>query len=435
MGLSHDKSQAAFERACHVLIGGVNSPVRAFQAVGGTPPIICGAQGATITDIDGNEYIDYVGSYGPAILGHAQEQIVTAITKAARRGASYGAPTEAETKLAELVLIAYPTAEMVRFVNSGTEACMSAVRLARGATGRNKIVKCIGCYHGHSDGLLVQAGSGALTLGIPSSAGVPASLTSETLLMPYNDLAATRALLAAHGPSIAAILIEPVCGNMGVVLPRPGYLKALRELCDANGSLLIFDEVMTGFRLSFGGVQELYGVQADITTLGKVIGGGLPVGAYIGSTKLMSNISPLGPIYQAGTLSGNPLAMAAGRAALEQLRDGAVYGRLEALGETLAEGLKDAVGQAGLAGKVCINRAGSMITPFFTPGPVTDYATATASNTQAFAAFFHGMLEAGIYLPPSQFEAWFISTAHTDADITATSQAAVHAFRAAGKLL
>ena len=435
MGLSHDKSQAAFERACHVLIGGVNSPVRAFQAVGGAPPVISGAQGAAITDIDGNEYIDYVGSYGPAILGHAQEQIVTAITKAARRGTSYGAPTEGETKLAELVLTAYPTAEMVRFVNSGTEACMSAVRLARGATGRNKIVKCIGCYHGHSDGLLVQAGSGALTLGIPSSAGVPASLTSETLLMPYNDIAAARALLAAHGPSIAAILIEPVCGNMGVVLPRPGYLKTLRELCDANGSLLIFDEVMTGFRLSFGGVQELYGVQADITTLGKVIGGGLPVGAYIGSTKLMSHVAPLGPIYQAGTLSGNPLAMAAGRAALEQLRNGAVYGRLEALGETLAEGLKDAVGQAGLAGKVCINRAGSMITPFFTPGPVTDYATATASNTQAFAAFFHGMLEAGIYLPPSQFESWFISTAHTDADITATSQAAVHAFRAAGKLL
>lgn len=435
MDRATEKSKAAFERAEAVLVGGVNSPVRAFKAVGGTPPVIASAAGAKLTDVDGNEYVDYVGSWGPLILGHAQEQVVTAVTKAARRGTSFGAPTEAETKLAELVLAAYPHAEMVRFVNSGTEACMSAVRLARGATGRNKIVKCVGCYHGHVDALLVKAGSGALTLGVPSSPGIPPAATTDTLLVEYNDLDGARAAFAAAGSDIAAMILEPVVGNMGVVLPRRGYLKALRELCDAHGALLILDEVMTGFRLAFGGAQEVYDVRADITTLGKVIGGGLPVGAYAARREVMQNLAPLGPVYQAGTLSGNPLAMAAGLATLEQLRSGAAYGRLEALGDMLGEGLADQAAKAGLEGKVRINRAGSMLTVFFTPGPVVDYGSATSSNVEAFAAFFQAMLDGGVYLPPSQFEAWFVSLAHQDEDIEATVRAAGAAFKAAAAAL
>ena len=325
MGLKHDKSEAAFARARDVLVGGVNSPVRAFNAVGGTPVVIQSAAGATLTDVDGNEYIDYVGSYGPLIHGHTQEQVVTAVTKAARRGTSYGAPTEAETLLAELILAAYPQAEKVRFVNSGTEACMSAIRLARAATGRDKIIKCVGCYHGHVDALLVQAGSGATTLGTPSSPGIPAAVTSDTVLVPYNDPDAAAAAFADHGEQIAAIILEPVCGNMGVVRPRAGYLQALRTLCDNHDALLIFDEVMTGFRLAFGGAQQVYDVQADLTTVGKIIGGGLPVAAYLGPAAVMDRVAPLGPVYQAGTLSGNPLAMASGLATLEPLRDGALY--------------------------------------------------------------------------------------------------------------
>ncbi|MFW6146140.1 MAG: glutamate-1-semialdehyde 2,1-aminomutase [Planctomycetota bacterium] len=429
--MSHEKSEAAFARACDVLVGGVNSPVRAFTAVGGSPVVIRSARGATLVDVDGNEYVDYVGSYGPLIGGHAQEQVVTAVSKAARRGTSFGAPTEAETKLAELVLGAYPRAEKIRFVNSGTEACMTAIRLARAATGRSKIIKCAGCYHGHVDALLVDAGSGATTLGVPSSPGVPAGVTTDTLVVEYNDLDAATAAFEAHDGQVAAMIVEPVCGNMGVVRPQAGYLRGLRDLCDRHGALLIFDEVMTGFRLAFGGAQELYDVPADLTTVGKVIGGGLPTAACLGPASLMDRLAPIGPVYQAGTLSGNPLAMAGGRATLEPLRDGAAYGRLEGLGGTLAAALKDAATDAGAAEKIRINRAGSMLTVFFTASPVTNYTTARASNTTAYAAFFQAMLAAGIYLPPSQFEAWFISLAHTDETITATAAAAVEAFRQA----
>ncbi len=435
MSGKHDRSQAAFERACEVLVGGVNSPVRAFNAVGGTPVVIVSAAGARLTDADGNEYIDYVGSYGPMIHGHAHEQAVTAVTKAARRGTSYGAPTESETQLAELILAAYPSAQRVRLVNSGTEACMSAIRLARGATGREKIIKCVGCYHGHVDALLVQAGSGATTLGVPSSPGIPAGATADTVLVPYNDLDAAARAFDQHGEDIAAMIVEPVCGNMGVVLPGKGYLPGLRELCTGHGALLILDEVMTGFRLAFGGAQEVYDVRADITTIGKIIGGGLPVGAYLGTAEVMDHLAPLGPVYQAGTLSGNPLAMAAGLATVEPLRDGAAYGRLEGLGASLDAGLRKAAKGAGVGSKVCINRIGSMITVFFTPGPVTDYATATASNTAAYAAFFHAMLGAGVNLPPSQYEAWFVGLAHTEDDIAATVSAAGEAFAAAAEVM
>ncbi len=434
MALNLAKSEAAFAEAGRVLVGGVNSPVRAFRAVGGTPPVIASASGAHISDIDGNDYIDYVGSYGPMILGHAQEQVVTAITKAARRGTSYGGPTEAETRLAEQVLTAFPHADRVRFVNSGTEACMGAIRLARGYTGRDRLIKFVGCYHGHADALLVQAGSGATTLGVPSSPGVPAGTTADTILLPYNDLDAARAAFAEHGDTLAGVLIEPVAGNMGVIKPHRGYLQGLCDLCNQHGALLIFDEVMTGFRLAFGGVQELYDIQADLTVLGKVIGGGLPVGAFLGRAEIMDRLAPVGPVYQAGTLSGNPLAMAAGLATLEQLSP-AVYGRLEALADSLATGLRGAIGAAGLEGRVTLNRAGSMITPFFTPGPVNSYIDATASDTKAFAAFFGVMLERGVYLPPSQFEAWFVSHAHTKDDIANTTAAAEAAFQAAAKVM
>jgi len=393
------------------------------------------AVGATITDVDGNTYVDYVGSYGPAILGHAAEQVVTAINKAARNGTSYGAPTELETKLAEAVVAAVPSVEMVRFVSSGTEAVMSAVRLARGATGRNKIVKCIGCYHGHADSLLVSAGSGATTLGVPSSPGVPPGATGDTLLVDYNDVAAVRSVVESFPGEVAAVLVEPIAGNMGVVPPAPGYLEGLRALCDETGALLIFDEVMTGFRVSFGGAQELYGVTPDITTMGKIIGGGMPVGAYGASVELMSNLAPEGPVYQAGTLSGNPAAMAAGLATLAALREEGFYENLERTSAALAAGLREAAEKAGLAGKVCFNRVGSMLCCFFTPGPVTDYASATASNGEAFAAYFHALLDAGVYLAPSQFEAMFVSAAHTDEEISQTIAAAADAFTAAARIL
>jgi glutamate-1-semialdehyde 2,1-aminomutase len=427
------KSTAAFRRAQKVLVGGVNSPVRAFAAVGGTPPVIAKAAGARIADIDGNEYIDYVGSYGPTILGHAPEPVVTAISKAIHRGTSYGAPTEAETLLAEAILAAVDSIERIRFVSSGTEAAMSAVRLARGATGRPKVVKFAGCYHGHADALLVSAGSGATTLGVPSSPGVPPGATADTLLLPYNDLAAAGAAFDGHGEKIAAVLVEPVAGNMGVVPPAEGFLPGLRDLCDRHGALLIFDEVMTGFRLALGGAQALYGVRPDLTILGKIVGGGLPVGAFGGRHDLMHHLAPEGPVYQAGTLSGNPAAMAAGLATLQQLRAEGFYEELERKSALLADGLAGAAAAAELAEKICLNRVGSMLCCFFTPGPVTGYASATASDTKAFATWFHAMLDAGVYLAPSQYEALFVSAAHSEDDIHQTVEAASRAFAKTAK--
>ena len=429
------KSQAAFRRGSKVLVGGVNSPVRAFAAVGGSPVVIERAKGSRITDIDGNEYVDYVGSYGPAILGHAPEAVVTAICKAIHRGASYGAPTELETRLAEAIAAAIESIEKVRFVSSGTEAAMSAIRLARGATGRNKIVKFVGCYHGHADALLVSAGSGALTLGVPSSPGVPPGATADTVLASYNDLASVREAFDLNKGQVAAVLVEPVAGNMGVVPPADGFLAGLRELCTAEGALLIFDEVMTGFRVALGCAQTLYGVRPDLTVLGKIVGGGMPVGAFGGKAELMSNLAPEGPVYQAGTLSGNPAAMAAGLATLAELREEGFYEQLEAKSAALAAGLAGAAESAGVGDKVFFTRVGSMMCCFFTPGPVRDFAAASASNTEAYKAYFHAMLEAGVYLAPSQYEAMFVSIAHSDADIAQTCQAAKAGFAAAAKVL
>ena len=425
------KSRAAFERARRVLVGGVNSPVRAYAAVGGSPVFVATAAGAHVTDVDGNTYVDYVGSYGPAILGHAPAAVVTAIQKAVPRGTSYGAPTEAETRLAEAVAAAVGSVEKVRFVSSGTEAVMTAVRLARGATGRSRIVKCIGGYHGHADAMLVSAGSGAATLGVPSSPGVPAGATADTLLVPYNDPRAAEEAFTAAAGDVAAMLVEPVAGNMGVVPPAPGYLRALRELCDRHGALLIFDEVMTGFRVAYGGAQALYGVRPDITTLGKIIGGGLPVGAVGAPADIMKHLAPEGPVYQAGTLSGNPAAMAAGLATLEVLQGEGFYERLERRSADLAAGLEQAARDAGLDGRVCFNRVGSMLCCFFAPPPVTDYAGASRSDLGAFAAWFRAMLGAGVFLPPSQYEALFVSAAHDEGDIDRTVEAARTGFRAA----
>jgi glutamate-1-semialdehyde 2,1-aminomutase len=429
-----DKSKAAFARAQKVLVGGVNSPVRAFAAVGGTPPVIAHASGAHITDIDGNTYIDYVASYGPAILGHAPQPVVTAIIKAIHHGASYGAPTEGETALAEAVITAMPSIQKVRLTSSGTEAVMSAVRLARGATGRKRIVKCIGCYHGHADALLVAAGSGATTLGVPSSPGVPPEATANTILVPYNSFQAMKDAFAAFD-DIAAVLVEPIAGNMGVVPPAEGYLSGLRQLCDKHGALLVFDEVMTGFRVAYGGAQALYGVRPDMTTFGKIIGGGLPVGAFGGRADIMKHLAPEGPVYQAGTLSGNPAAVAAGLASLDMLAKKGFYQQLEQSSAALEAGLRQAAGAAGLGAKVCFNRVGSMMCCFFTPGPVVDYASATASNTAAFAAFFNAMLDGGVFLAPSQFEAMFVSAAHSRKDIDRTAEVAAMAFAAAAKIM
>jgi glutamate-1-semialdehyde 2,1-aminomutase len=432
---NHDKSQQAFERAKKVLVGGVNSPVRSFAAVGGVPPFIESARASRIRDVDGNEYVDYVGSYGPAILGHAHEAVVEAVTQAARRGMSFGAPIESEAVLAEKIVHAYPSIEQVRFVSSGTEAVMSAVRLARGFTGRNRIIKCQGCYHGHADPLLVAAGSGAATLGIPSSPGVPPGATADTLLVAYNDLSAVENALAHYPNEVAAVLVEPVAGNMGVVEPAKGYLEGVRKACDRASTLLIFDEVMTGFRVSYGGAQELYGVRPDITTLGKIIGGGMPVGALGGRAEIMRRLAPEGPVYQAGTLSGNPVAMAAGIATLAEISREGFYVRLEGLSAALAQGLLASATSAGLSGKVCINRVGSMLTVFFVRPPVSNYADAAKSSPAAFAAFFHSMLDGGIYLPPSQYEAWFVSAAHTPDDIRRTVEASEKAFSAAAGLM
>ena len=425
------RSEALFTQACRLMPGGVSSPVRAFKAVGGTPPFIRQAKGAQITDVDGNRYIDYVGSYGPMIVGHAHQAVVSAITQALHAGSSFGAPTEREVQLATVICSALPSVEMVRLVNSGTEATMSAIRLARAATGRELVVKCAGCYHGHVDSLLVQAGSGALTLGVPSSPGVPKSVAGTTLVVPYNDLPAAHRLFEEYGDRVACFVVEPVAGNMGVVPPGEGYLPGLRQLCDRHSALLLFDEVMTGFRLDWGGVQTLLGVRPDLTCLGKVIGGGLPLAAYGGRRDLMTQISPSGPVYQAGTLSGNPLATAAGLATLEICRQPETYPLLTQRTARLADGLRDAASAAGVP--VTINRIGSMITPFFVQqdgAPVRNLQDATRCDTAAFATFFTAMLDGGVYLPPSQFESWFVGLAHTDALIDQTIAIARDAFAA-----
>ena len=405
--------------------GGVNSPVRAFRSVGGEPRFIVRGEGARVWDVDGREYLDFVASWGPLVLGHAPPAVVEALAEAAARGTSYGAPTPQEVELAAMLADAYPSMEMVRLVSSGTEAAMSAIRLARGATGRDLLVKFDGCYHGHADSLLVKAGSGGATFGIPDSRGVPAALAELTLTLPFNDLEAVRDLFRTRGKQIAALIVEPVAGNMGVVPPAAGFLAGLREITAAHGALLIFDEVITGFRIARGGAQELYGVRPDLTCLGKIIGGGLPVGAYGGARAIMEHVSPLGGVYQAGTLSGNPLAVAAGLTTLRALEDPKAYRRLDALGARLERGLSEAAEKAGLA--LTVNRVGSMLTAFFCEGPVRDYAGARTADTARYARFFHGMLERGVALAPSQFEAAFVSLAHSEADIDAAARAAAQA--------
>jgi glutamate-1-semialdehyde 2,1-aminomutase len=418
-------------RAEGLLPGGVDSPVRAFRAVGGDPPFVERARGAYLWDADGNRYIDYFGSWGPMILGHAWPTAVEAIQRAAENSASFGASTAAEANLAELVRNCYPSMEKLRFVSSGTEATMSAIRLARAFTGRKYIIKFEGCYHGHADGLLVKAGSGVATFGIPGSAGVPEEIAHFTLALPYNDLEAVQAVFAIRKDEIAAIILEPVAGNMGTVAPAPGYLEGLRALTQEHGAVLIFDEVMTGFRVALGGAQQRYNITPDITTLGKIIGGGLPCGAFGGRAEIMNLLAPLGPVYQAGTLSGNPLAMAAGFATVHHLiaNQADIYAQLEASGRWLAEGVADAAKDAGVP--IVTNRVGAMVTWFFADEPVTDFASAAKSDTAAFGRFHRAMLDAGIWLPPSQFEAAFFSTAHTTEDLDATIAAAGAAFASA----
>ena len=411
--MSTQRSQSIFERARAVIPGGVNSPVRACRSVGADPVFITRGSGARITDADGNTYLDLIGSWGPLILGHANREILDTIRETMEAGTTFGAPTEVEVRFAEALRAAVPSMEMVRAVSSGTEATMSALRLARGFTGRPRIIKADGGYHGHADCLLVAAGSGAATLGIPGSAGVPEGAARDTVVVPYNDLASVERALAAG--DVAAIIIEPVAGNMGLVVPAPGYLEGLRALATKHGTVLIFDEVMTGFRVAYGGAQARYGVTPDLTTIGKIIGGGLPAAAFGGRADIMQKLAPLGPVYQAGTLSGNPLAMAAGLTAMDILRRPGTYERLEALGKRLGDGLL-AAAQAAKVPAV-MNRVGSMLTLFFCAGPVTDYTTAKAADTARFATFFRNMRNRGVFLPPSQFEAMFVSLAHTDEDI------------------
>ncbi len=420
--MARARSIRAFRRACAVLPGGVDSPVRAYAAVGGSPVFLAWGSGARVGDIDGNVYTDYVGSWGPLLLGHADPAVVRAIARRAASGLSFGACTELESDLAEEVRAAFPSCERVRLVTSGTEAVMSAVRLARAATRRDGILKFAGCYHGHSDSLLVSAGSGALTFGVPSSPGVPQALAKLTSVLPYNDLEAVARLLKKKGRSIAAVIVEPVAGNMGVVAPAPGFLKGLRALCTRHGCLLIFDEVISGFRVSRGGAQAEYRIRPDLTVLGKILGGGLPAAAYGGPAKIMKLLAPEGPVYQAGTLSGNPLAMEAGIQTLRQLKDRKIYTRLERLSSKLQAGLQEASRDSGTP--LCVNRVGSVLTPFFCRGPVTDLQTAMKADTKAYARFFQGMLTRGILLPPSQFEAWFLSAAHTEAMVDRTVAAA-----------
>ena len=424
------RSESLFHSAQRLIPGGVNSPVRAFRGVGGTPFFVASASGARIEDVDGRSYIDFLGSWGPLILGHAAPAVVEALSEAARRGTSYGAPTAAEVEMAELITRAVPSMEMVRLVSSGTEAAMSAIRLARGATGRDLVVKFDGCYHGHADSLLVKAGSGGVTFGVPDSRGVPASLAALTMALPFNDLAAASRFMDDRGQEVAVVVVEPVAGNMGVVPPAPGFLAGLRELCTRHGALLLFDEVITGFRVAYGGAQALYGVRPDLTCLGKIIGGGLPVGAYGGRRDLMEQVAPLGGVYQAGTLSGNPLAVAAGMATLRALEDPASYRRLETLGARLASGLAEAARRAGVP--LTVNRVGSMLTGFFTGEPVVDLVSAKHSDTARYGRFFHGMLERGVFLAASQFEAAFVSLAHTEEDLDSAARAATETLQTLG---
>ena len=428
---SQQKSKSLYARAVKVLPGGVSSPVRAFQAVGGTPVFVSRARGATLVDVDGNRYVDYVMSWGPLLHGHAPAGQAKAIVAAVKRGTSYGAPTALEHTLGERVRTLMPSIEMVRFTSSGTEAAMSAARVARAFTGRNQIVKFEGCYHGHADAFLVKAGSGATTFGAPTSPGVPAAVVSDTLLARYNDLASVDALITRHPGQIAAIIVEPIAGNMGLVPPADDFLSGLRDRCTQHGILLVFDEVISGFRAASGGAQQVFGVKPDLTCLGKIIGGGLPVGAYGGRADIMRMVSPAGPVYQAGTLSGNPLAMTAGLWSLDQLSP-KLYRELDKLGGRLQDGLLDAAKKASVA--VQINRVGSLLTPFFTDQPVRDFQSATSANTARYAAFFREMLARGIYCPPSQFEAWFLSAAHTTKDVDRTIEAAAHALRAAARI-
>jgi glutamate-1-semialdehyde 2,1-aminomutase len=423
------RSEQLFARALKILPGGVDSPVRAFAAVGGSPRFITRGYGARLEDVDGRTFIDYVMSWGPLIHGHAPRGLVAALAAAARRGTSFGAPSPLELSLAERVRQLMPSMERVRFVNSGTEAAMSAIRLARAATGRELVVKFEGCYHGHADQFLVQAGSGALTLGIPTSPGVTAGAASTTLLAGYNDLGSVRRLFEAHPGRIAAVIAEPIAGNMGIVCPEPGFLEGLARLCKAGGALLVFDEVITGFRVAAGGAQAITGVRPDLTCLGKIIGGGLPVGAYGGRADLMNLVAPSGPVYQAGTLSGNPLAMTAGLWCLDHLTP-ALYAKLGGLGTRLAAGLARAAREAGVV--VQVNAYGSLLTPFFTDRAVRDLRSATTADTARYARFFRGMMARGVYPPPSQFEAWFLSAAHTTRDVDRTIAAARGAMREAG---
>ena len=420
------RSQSLFTEASKLIPGGVNSPARAFGAVGGVPPFIQRGDGAYLFDEDGNQFIDYIGSWGPHLFGHRHPAILTAIENALTIGTSFGAPTRAEAELAQLVVDMVPSIEMVRMVNSGTEATMSAIRVARGFTGRNGIVKFAGCYHGHVDSLLVAAGSGALTLGCPSSPGVPPGSTADTLVLSYNDCEQLKAAFEKNGHQLAAVIIEPVVGNMGCVIPSREFLTLLRELCTKFGTVLIFDEVMTGFRVAAGGAQELFGIQPDMTTLGKILGAGMPVGAYGGRAEIMNSVSPVGKVYQAGTLSGNPVAMAAGIAMLKLIRSENPYPRLEQLAQQLAEGFQKAAGASGIP--VTINRVGSMLTVFLTDRPVTNLESATRSNTQQFSRWFHGLLNRGVYLPCSQFEAMFVSAVHSGSDLEHTIAAAHDAF-------
>jgi glutamate-1-semialdehyde 2,1-aminomutase len=417
-----EKSHRFFEQAKKLIPGGVNSPVRACKSVGADPVFIDLAEGCLVFDADGNGYIDYVGSWGPMILGHRHPAVVKEIKSALNKGTSFGAPTELEIKLAGMIVEAVPSIEMVRMVNSGTEATMSAIRLARGFTRRDMIIKFDGCYHGHSDSLLVEAGSGVATLGIPGSPGVPESFVAGTLSLPYNDIKSVEKTMKKHGPKIACIIVEPVAGNMGLVPPADGFLAALRELTEKYQSLLIFDEVMTGFRVAYGGAQSLFGISPDLTCLGKIIGGGLPVGAYGGKREIMEMIAPRGPVYQAGTLSGNPLAMAAGIATLTQIKKPGFYDKLEAMSEKLGNGFQDAARKAGI--KVAVERTGSMLGMFFTGRKVVDFKSAKTSDLKMFSAYYRQMLEEGIYLAPSQFEALFVSSAHGTEHIERTIEAA-----------
>ena len=424
--MSH-RSRTLFQSALGLIPGGVNSPVRAFKAVGGNPIFLARGKGSRVWDVDGREYLDFVGSWGPLILGHARDEVLAELGEAMKSGTSFGAPTEAEVEMARLIVDAVPSIAKVRMVNSGTEATLSAIRLARAATKRDLLVKAEGCYHGHVDSLLVSAGSGLATLSIPGTPGIPREVAAQTLVIPYNDAESVRRIFEQRGGEIAALILEPVAGNMGVVPPADGYLEAARDVTRRSGSLLIFDEVITGFRVAYGGAQSLLKIDPDLTTLGKIIGGGLPVGAYGGRADLMDHVAPAGPVYQAGTLSGNPLAMRAGLATLRLLKQLDPYARLEGLGRRLADGFSSAARDAGIP--LTVNRFGSLVTPYFATGPVTDFASASRSDTGRYAAFFRKMLERGIYLPPSQFEAFFLSEAHSEADVDQAVASAREAFR------